>query len=114
MKLNRQITEQTVLEELGRRITRRRVDLRITQADAAEQAGLGKRTLERIEAGEDCRISSLIRLLRVLDLMDNLDRLVPEPGPHPMELLKTKGKDRKRASSRRDEASEPWHWGDRK
>jgi DNA-binding XRE family transcriptional regulator len=114
MKLNNQITEETVMEELGRRLTRRRIELAITQSDAAQQAGLGKRTLERIEAGEDCRISSLVKLLRILDLMDNLDILVPEPGPHPMELLKMKGKERKRASSHKDEATEPWHWGDGK
>lgn len=114
MKIEKQLTPEAVLTELGRRIARRRLDLGITQADAAEQAGLGKRTVERIEAGGDTQMSTLIRLLRVLELMDGLERLVPETGPRPMELLKLKGKERKRASSKRvAKQSDEWHWGDK-
>ncbi len=113
MKIEKQMTPETVLEELGRRIARRRLDLGITQADAAEQAGLGKRTVERIEAGRDIQMSTLIRLLRVLELIDGVDRLVPETGLRPMELLRLKGKDRRRASSKRAvKSDEKWHWGD--
>ena len=50
MKIDKQLTPEAVLEELGRRLARRRLDLGMTQADAAEQAGLGKRTVERTEA----------------------------------------------------------------
>lgn len=80
----------------------------------AEQAGVAKRTVERIEAGASAQMSSMIRILRVLDLLPGLDRLIPEAGPRPMDLLKRKGKVRQRASSRRrsDRSEEPWSWDD--
>jgi hypothetical protein len=50
----------------------------------------------------------------VLDLLQGLDQLIPETGPRPMDLLKLKGKERKRASSSRtgDQSGEAWSWGD--
>ena len=75
---------------------------------------MGKRTVERIEAGEDAQMSTIIQLLRILELMDGLEHLVPETGPRPMELLKLKGKERKRASSKRaTKPSGEWHWGEK-
>jgi len=106
--------DDAVLEELGRRLERRRLDLRLTQANLAEQAGVSKRTVERIEAGAVAQTLSLIRILRVLDLLQGLDQLIPKTGPRPMDLLKLKKKERKRASSRRtaDRAGADWSWGD--
>lgn len=114
MRIEKQLTPEAVLGELGRRLARRRLDLGMTQADVAEKAGLGKRTVERIEAGGDTQMSTVVRLLRVLGLTEGLERLVPEAGPGPMELLKMKGKERKRASSPKRVAkpSGEWRWGD--
>ena len=114
MRIEKQLTPEAILAELGRRIARRRLDLAMTQADAAEQAGLGKRTVERIEAGRDTQVSTIVRLLRVLGLTEGLERLVPESAPSPMDLLKMKGKERKRASSAKRVAkrSKEWRWGD--
>jgi transcriptional regulator with XRE-family HTH domain len=108
------MTDEAVLTELGERISHARLDLQLTQANLAEQAGVAKRTLERIEAGASAQSSSLIRVLRVLDRLPNLDRLVPETGPGPMDLLKRRGKVRKRASSTRQSKSAdlPWTWDD--
>ena len=114
MKIEKQMSDEAVLVELGQRLARRRIDLGLTQAQTAEEAGVGKRTVERVEAGNDTQVATLIRLLRVLDLTDELDCLVPEAGPRPMDLLKLKGKERKRASSRRTGRTEDdWQWGDK-
>lgn len=113
MRIDEQFTPEAVLEELGRRVARRRLDLGITQADAAARAGVGKRTLERIEAGADVRLSTLVHLLQVLGLGDGLELLVPDSGPRPMELLERKGNSRKRASTRRpSKPKRGWQWGD--
>jgi len=113
MKIEAYTTPSAVLAELGRRLARRRLDAGLTQADAAERAGIGKRTLERIEGGHDTQVGTLLRLLGALDLMDGVECLVPEIGLRPMELLKLKGKQRQRASSRQvAEPNEEWHWGD--
>lgn len=112
MKISKPLTDEAILAEIGRRLARCRIELQLTQAEAAKQAGLGKRTLERIEAGESAQLSSLLRLLRVLDLLGPLDRAIPESAPGPMELLQHKGRMRKRASGKRrpKPAGQPWTW----
>jgi transcriptional regulator with XRE-family HTH domain len=114
MKLTQMMSDDSVLAEIGERVASRRIDFQMTQAQLAEQAGVSKRTIERLENGASTQMSSVIRVFRVLDLIPQLDRMIPEVGPRPMDLLKRKGKVRKRASSSQsDETSgEPWSWGD--
>ena len=104
-------TNERILLELGTRLAQRRIDLQLTQADLAHQAGLSKRTVERIEAGESTQMTNLVRIFRILELLPNLDHLIPEAGTRPMELLKLKGKTRRRASPKRQKKSnEIWTW----
>ena len=114
MKISPQLSDEAILTELGERIARSRIDLRLTQAEAAARAGISKRTLERIESGASAQMSSLIRILRVLDLLPRLEQMLPETGPGPMELLRHQGKARQRASSseRSGEAGKHWSWDD--
>ncbi|MFV8816770.1 helix-turn-helix domain-containing protein [Haliea sp. E17] len=108
------LTDDVILGEIGERLAARRIDLQLTQAAVAEQAGIAKRTLERIEAGHSSQLSSLVRVLRVLDAMAGLETLVPEAGPRPMDLLQRKGKRRQRASGKRagKTPAPAWNWGD--
>lgn len=115
MKITGLLTDKAVLAELGARIAGRRLAMELTQVEVAEQAGIAKRTLERIEAGHTTQLTTLIRVLRVLDAAAGLDSLIPEPGPGPMDLLKRKGKLRQRASRRRGAKAtgKPWHWDEK-
>jgi transcriptional regulator with XRE-family HTH domain len=113
MKISELGTDDAILTELGLRLAHRRVELQLTQADVAREAGIAKRTLERIEAGESAQLSSLLRIFRALELLPALDRAIPEAKPGPMEMLENKGKLRQRASrSRKDESGQPWSWDD--
>jgi DNA-binding XRE family transcriptional regulator len=113
MNIDKQTTPQAALEELARRITQRRIERGLTQAQAAEQAGVGKRTIERIEGGCDTQLTTLIRLLRILDLSDRLDQLIPESTISPMEILKGRSRPPKRAKRKQAaKTREPWKWGD--
>ena len=114
MDIESSMSDKAVLAEIGHRLGRRRVELELTQAELAREAGVGKRTVERVEAGESTQFSTLIRILRGLDLLDALGAVVPESRPRPMELLKLRGKERQRASSkmRRKHPEEEWTWGD--
>ena len=114
MKISKPLSDEVILAEFGERIARRRLDLSVTQAELAEQAGVSKRTVERIEAGSSAQISSIIRVFRVLDLLPALDRMIPEAAPRPMEMLKHKGKTRQRVSSRKDSGrtEKEWSWDD--
>jgi transcriptional regulator with XRE-family HTH domain len=114
MILDAQVSDKAVLAEIGHRLGRRRVELELTQADLAREAGVSKRTVERVEAGESTQSANLIRILRALELLETLDTAIPEAGPRPMDLLKLQGKERRRASSkkRKGPAGEEWSWGD--
>lgn len=114
MEISNLLTDDAVLAEIGERIAACRVDMQLTQAAVAEQAGIAKRTLERMEAGHSSQLASLIRVLRVLEALPGLNSLVPETGQRPMDLLQRKGKIRQRASGKRAQKSsgESWSWGD--
>ncbi len=107
------LSDEALLAELGSRISRRRIAARLTQSQVAKEAGISKRTVERIENGASAQLSSLIRLLRALDLVAGLEALVPAERPSPMELLRNRGKRRVRASGTRGSEDVPdWAWGD--
>ena len=115
MKITKQATDVAVLAELGGRLTRVRLEKNLTQAQLAEQAGVSKRTVQRLESGDvSPQLSGFIRVCRVLDLIERFDLLVPEPVASPVEQLKLGGKRRKRASAPKDQkpSTEKWQWGD--
>lgn len=113
MKIEYLLTDESVLAELGVRLSQRRIERGLSQAVLADQAGVSKRTVERMEAGATTQTATLIRILRVLQLLDRLETLVPAAGPGPMDLLKLKGKERKRAPRKKANPSgKPWQWGD--
>jgi transcriptional regulator with XRE-family HTH domain len=77
MKITSILTDEAILAETGQRISNRRVELNMTQAEVAKKAGVSKRTVENIESGASAQMLTMIRIFRVLDLMENLDRLIP-------------------------------------
>ena len=108
-------TEYTaVLTQLGHSLAERRIGMGLTQAELARRTGIGKRTVERIETGNSCQTTALIRIFQVLKLQEDLLRIIPQSGPHPMDLLRMKGKERKRASSKTRTMiqAKKWTWGD--
>lgn len=116
---------QSALTELGYRLTQRRIALNLTQNELATRAGIGKRTLERMENGSSIQSEGLLRVLRELELLDELWKMIPRPGPSPMAMIKLQGKIRKRAAVPRGkdapqapltaaETPPPWTWGDEK
>lgn len=114
MRFDTTTADQVILKEIGERIAGVRLNQNLTQAILAEQAGVSKRTVERLEAGESVQITSLIRLLRSLGLQQRLEVLFPEPVASPIAQLKLQGKKRRRASSKVSRSSKgtSWSWGD--
>ncbi|MGQ0543261.1 MAG: helix-turn-helix domain-containing protein [Blastocatellia bacterium] len=114
MRFDADLTDQAILKEIGERVAIVRLNQNLTQANLAEEAGLSKRTVERVEAGESVQTKSLIRLLRSLGLQRRLEVLLPEPVASPIAQLKLQGKKRRRASSKESRSSKRtgWSWGD--
>jgi len=115
MKIAKQASDEAILSELGGRLARVRLEQNLTQAQLAEQAGVSKRTVERLESGSVAtQLSGFIRVCRVLEIIERFDMLVPEPVPSPVEQLKLGGRKRRRASSTKavKPSSKKWQWGD--
>jgi transcriptional regulator with XRE-family HTH domain len=109
------LTDQALLATLGERLAQRRLASGLTQADLAREAGIGRSTVERMEAGRSTQMSSFLRVLRVLDLLAAFDRLIPEQGPSPMQLIRNQSRARQRASGNRGQApdtGQQWQWAD--
>lgn len=116
MRFTPLLTDDALLVELGSGLERARLERNLTQAQVAEQAGVSKSTVERLERGASSQVTNLIRVLRALDLLGGLNQLLPETPVSPIEQLKLRGKTRQRASTPRTERAgktAPWRWGDR-
>jgi transcriptional regulator with XRE-family HTH domain len=111
MKFTQTLSDAAILHEFGQRLARYRLNRNLTQQALAREAGVSLRTLNRIESGEPSQTANLIRVLRALGLLDNLEALLPEPALSPMQQLKLQGKTRKRASAEPPAVvAEPWTW----
>ena len=106
--------DDPLLAALGARLAGIRVARNMTQAQLAAEAGLGLRTIQRLEQGAAAtQLSGFLRVCRVLGLLDQLDALIPEPAASPIAQLKLQKSRRQRASRA---ASKPapktdWTWG---
>lgn len=114
MKISNSLADAGVLQEIGARLAAARLKQNLTQAQLAEQAGVSKRTLERLESGAVAtQLSTFVRVLRALGLQDRLELLLPESAPSPLAELKLKGRMRQRASGRNGQpakSGKPWNW----
>lgn len=69
--------DEKILSEIGARIKASRVRAGKTQAQLAVQSGISKRTVEHIENGESAQFLNIIKILRALNLIQNLETMLP-------------------------------------
>lgn len=118
MRIETLTTDDAVMVELGRRLARHRLERNWTQSDLAVLAGVGQATVQRAERGESVQLTSLVKLLRALELLGGLDLLVPESIALPIaQLERERRRERRRArgtqaSARRSSAERTWRWGE--
>ena len=113
-KASRDLTTAHSLEAvLGRRLAGVRLARNVTQKALSEEAGIGLRTLRRLESGEPSTLDSFLRVAMALGLVDDLLAAIPSREIRPIERVSARKSERKRARPARVTASEePWTWGD--
>ena len=97
---------------VGQRLLEIRLARNINQAALAEEAGVSRRTITRLENGEGVSLDTLIRVMIALGLADRFDVLLPDPAIRPIERIR-QGKERQRARRKSKPAAKPWHWNDK-
>ena len=94
-------TTDEVLREFGDRLRGYRLLQNRTIASLARDAGVGPRTIVRLEAGDHPTLETVVRILRALKRLDALDAFLPPPTVSPLQLAKLSGRERVRASGLR-------------
>ena len=98
-------SDSAILARLGDRIKQERLNQNLTQANLAQNAALSLIVVRRLENGRGCTLENLVRILRSLNKLDQLDLFLPEPGVSPLELARLAGRRRKEASGKRGRPS---------
>lgn len=108
MRIDNLYNMDVILKEIGRRIKDYRIGIAITQNDFAKKIGVSVRTISNIENGADTNFSNVIRILDGLNLITNLNLLIPEMENYTYQEFKSKKRYKK--SYKETE----WKWGDEK
>ena len=91
-----------IMKELSTRLKHQRASLNMDQKTLAYESGVPLRTLSRLENGHGVSFEGIIKIMRVLGLLDRLDLMVPEVSLSPVLLAKsTVRKPRVRAGAKR-------------
>lgn len=109
------LTDTALLKLIGERLAQLRLAKNLTQEQLAEQAGLGLRTLQRLELGQAAtQLSGFVRVCRALGLAERFDLLLPAQPSSPIAQLKLQSRQRRRATGRKSSAkpAAKWTWGE--
>jgi len=105
------LTDTAIEIELGRRLREHRLRRNRTQQQLADAVTLSVNSIKALEQGKG-KLSTLIAVLRELQLLDQLDNFLPDPGISPLQLARNQGRIRRRATGKRGTATagedEPW------
>ncbi len=102
----------TLAKEFGQRLQDLRLSMNYSQEDLASKAGVSKSTVLRAEKGDFINIEKILNILRALDLIENLELLIPEWQPSP-EMYYKNLKKRQRAGKKKEPEPEREMWGDK-
>lgn len=97
-----ELSDTAILKRLGARLKAYRIARGMKQQELAAESGVGVSTIAKIENGQSVALSLLVSVMRTLGLLENLDLLVPEQKPSPLELLKMQGKQVKRVRTKKE------------
>lgn len=85
------LSDPAILKQLGTRIKQYRINTGMRQSELAKESGVGISTINKIESGKSVSLILLISVLRTLNLLENLELLVPATKISPLQLLKLQG-----------------------
>ena len=103
-------TSEQIAALLGQRLEAARLHRNINQSALAKQAGVSRRTITRLENGHGVSLDTFIRVCSALGFVDHLANLFPEAQISPVERVRRKGGERKRARASKSAHPIEWVW----
>ena len=94
------MSDNAIVQQIGAFVKHHRMEQNKTQAILANAAGISRSTLSLLERGETVTLATLIRVLRILDVLYILDAFVVHQTISPLLLAKIEKDKRKRASGK--------------
>ncbi|MBU4486381.1 MAG: helix-turn-helix transcriptional regulator [Candidatus Delongbacteria bacterium] len=91
------MTDKALVETIGKFVRHYRLSQNKSQVEVAESAGISRSTLSLLERGTKISLSSLIQVLRILDLLYIMDVFKVEDEISPIEYAKLQKNKRQRA-----------------
>lgn len=81
-------TDKAIMEKIGEKLKKERLNQNISQAEMADISGLSAFTISGIENHGKCSLTSLVQLLRALQRLEWLEPLLKEEDFSPIEYAK--------------------------
>lgn len=101
---------EAVLMALSVRLKRARLEANLTQRELAERVGVSLKTVSNAEDGKNISLETFVRLLAGIGRLRDLDPVLEDVGPSPVELAKRRGRRRQRARSGAAPSDADWQW----
>lgn len=108
------LSDLQIQQKIGEKLKATRLRQNITQDSLAESAAISRSSIQKTEAGEIGSFDTLLRILRTLSLLDELQHLCEEYQLSPNEYYEmihsAKKRARKRAAGRIHKVTEESAW----
>lgn len=108
--MNKKKDYKEYIKDLGEKIKIYRIMKEMSQQDLADQTGVSKRSISRLEQGESVQLDNLLKILLALELGDNIELLVPDQTKRPSYYLGKTDSRPKRVRKRTEKSD--FKWGD--
>lgn len=91
------MSDKAIAETIGNFVKQHRLEQNRTQEEVAQKAGISRSTLSLLEKGESVTLTTLIQVLRVLELLHVMDSFQMTKAISPLQLAKLEQQKRVRA-----------------
>lgn len=90
-------SDKALAQSIGNYIQYNRLNQNRTQAEVSKSAGISRSTLSLLERGETVTLTTLIQVLRALNLLEIMNTFVVREEISPLAYARQKKQERKRA-----------------
>ena len=104
------MSDKVLMETIGNFVQHHRLNQNRSQSEVTEDAGISRSTLSLLERGEKISLSSLLKVLRVLDLLYIMDAFKVSTQISPIEYARLQKNKRQRARAKNKNLNDDLGW----